>query len=164
MKVLFLMCALALSSCAGMIGFKQEDPAYRIAPKNPFVTQVLAVYYSPEFLRAREDKKAETELREPNYNRVPEFGYISVRITAPTSDTANGWLFIVQDRNKNEVYREYGRNSAANFQSARLNTGAYLTSYWNLHNIYFEKNEEFPLYLRVVSPLNKSFDIVIERN
>jgi hypothetical protein len=115
-------------------------------------------------LRAREEKKAETEMRAPNYNRVPQFGYISIRIMGLTADTSNpkNWLFIVQDKNKQEIYREHGSNSIPRGSINDLGS-YYNTTYHNLHNIYLESDVEFPLYLRVITFEGKAIDITIEK-
>ncbi|MDR1926616.1 MAG: hypothetical protein LBQ13_02915 [Endomicrobium sp.] len=167
-KIIIVLLCFASLSCASLVshsaGFTQEDPAYKIIPKNPGENQALAIYYSPEFLRAKEDKKAATEMREPRYKGIPEFGYISIRIMAWTRGTAytTDWLFIVQDGNKNEIYREYGTSS--NPHGNINDVGNYYNTTWtNLHNIYLEKNEEFPLYLRAVTSDNKAIDIVIQK-
>jgi hypothetical protein len=167
-KISIILMSFLICSCASMVatasGFKQEDSAYRIVPKTPGENRAIAVYYSPEFLRAKEEKRAEIEMREPNYNLIRQFGYISIRITGWTAGTANpkDWLFIVQDKNKQEIYREHGLNS---IPSGSINDlGSYYNTTWhNLHIIYLKSDVEFPLYLRVITFEEKAIDITIEK-
>jgi hypothetical protein len=158
---LFASCASIIASTLGM---SQEDKAYRIVPKNVGENRAIAVFYGYEYLKEREDKRAETAMREPNYNNIHKFGYISIRTQASTAGTGNlkSWLFIVQDKNKNEIYRSNGSDSSP---SGNINDvgKSYITTWWNLHNIYLTENVEFPLYLRVVNALNEAIDIVIEK-
>jgi hypothetical protein len=167
-KLSIILMSFLICSCASMVaiasGFKQEDSAYRIVPKTPGENRAQAIYYSPEFLRAKEEKKAETEMREPNYNRVSQFGYISVRIMGWTADTANpkNWLFIVQDKNKQEIYRERGSNSIPRGNINDL--GSYYNTTWtNFHIINLKSAVEFPLFLRVINFEGKAIDITIEK-
>jgi hypothetical protein len=164
--VMIIVC-FSVVSCATymahILGMSQEDPAYKIVPKNIGENRAVAVFYGYEFLKAKEDKKAETAMREPNYKSIPKFGYISIRTQAWTAGTGNlkDWLFIVQDKNKNEIYRNNGSNSVP---SGHINDmGSYYNTTWsNLHNIYLKEDVEFPLYLRVVTAFNsEAIDITI---
>jgi hypothetical protein len=164
--IIITSVVLFFNSCASIIantvGMKQEDKAYIIRPENLGENRAVAVFYSYDFLKEKEDKRAETNMREPNYKHIPEFGYISIRIQGWSAGTANtkDWLFIVQDKNKNEIYRSYGLNSRPRASANNLGTH-YNTTYWNLHNIYLTSNFEFPLYLRVVTATNEAIDITI---
>jgi hypothetical protein len=168
MPIIFVISCL-ITSCASLmahaVGMMQEDTAYKIIPQNIGENRAVAVFYSYEYLKAKEDKRAENAMREPKYNGIPKFGYIQIRIQGWTADTANpkDWLFIVQDKNKNEIYRDYGSNSTAHGKIN--NMGKYYTAtYWNLHNIYLKDNYDFPLYLRVVTAFNETaIDIIIEK-
>jgi hypothetical protein len=165
MKRLFIVAAITLAvfaSCASMVansvGMNQEDNAYSVVPKNPGENRAVAVFYGPEYLKEKENKKAEAAMREPRYTGIPEFGYVSIRIQGWTAGTANpkDWLFIVQDGNRNEVYRSYGSDSRP-----QATSGTYGATFWNLHNIYLKENYDFPLYVRVVSPPDEPVDITI---
>jgi hypothetical protein len=143
----------------------QEDSNYKIIPQNIGENRAVAVFYGYEYLKEKADRNAETAMREPDYKRIPEFGYISIRTQASTADMANlkNWLFIVQDKNKNEIYRSNGSDSRP--RGTINDMGAYhTTTWWSLHNIYLTENAEFPLYLRVVTAFNETaIDIVIEK-
>jgi hypothetical protein len=161
-----IACCCLITSCATIVahssGMSQQDSAYKIVPKNAGENRAIAVFYGYDFLKAIEDKKAETEMREPNYNSIPKFGYISVSIKGWTADTANprNWLFIVQDGNRTEIYRDNGSDRRARGSISDL--GNYYTTSWsNLHNIYLKEDAVFPLYLRVVSATNDAIDITI---
>jgi hypothetical protein len=140
---------------ANTVGMKQEDSAYKIVPENPGENRAIAVFYSSEYLKEKEDKKAEIKMREPNYKGIPEFGYIQIRIQGWTPATANPsrWLFIVHDKNKNEIYRNFGDSSRPQRSKS---------VWWNLHNIYLKNNEDFPLFLRVITPLDEVIEIIIQ--
>jgi hypothetical protein len=165
MKRLFIVAAIMLAvfaSCAGMVassvGMTQEDSAYGVVPKNPGENRAVAVFYGPENLKEKENKKAEAAMRDPRYTGIPEFGYVSIRIQGWTAGTANpkDRLFIVRDGNKNEVYRSHGSDSRP-----RATAGTYGATFWNLHNVYLKENYDFPLYVRVVTPLSEPVDITI---
>jgi hypothetical protein len=165
--IIVIICCL-LGSCASIIantlGMKQEDSAYRIVTKNPGENRAVAAFYGYDYLKAKEDKRAETAMREPKYNTIPEFGYIQIRIQAWTPDTANpkDWLFIVQDKNKNEIYRSYGISSYPRRTVNDISDTNTIVTWWNLHNIYLKEQVEFPLYLRVVTAFNENaIDITI---
>jgi hypothetical protein len=166
--LVILVISFSVVSCASImahaVGMEQEDTNYKIIPQNIGENRAVAVFYGVEFLKQREDKRAETEMREPKYIGIPEFGYIQIRIQGWTTGSANpkDWLFIVQDKNKNEIYRDYGSDSRPN---GRLNNmgNYYTTTFWSLHNIYLKDNYDFPLYLRVVTALKESIDIIIEK-
>jgi hypothetical protein len=152
-------CASIMASVTGM---SQEDKAYKIVPQNIGENRAVARFYSFEFLKAKEDKRAEIEMREPNYNRIPKSGYISIRIQGATSSASNPkyWLFIVQDKNKNEIHRGHGPDSRP-LLNVYNDTKNYYTSYINYHRISVPNDTEFPLYLRVVNILDKQIDIII---
>lgn len=163
-----ITCCLA-ASCASMVahsvGMTQKDKAYKIIPQNIGENRAVAVFYGYEYLKEKEDRNAKTSMREPNYKYIPEFGYISIRTQAWTAGAANlkDWLFIVQDKNKNEIYRNNGSGSRP--IGAINDVGNhYTTTWWNLHNIYITENVEFPLYLRVVTAFGENaIDIVIKK-
>jgi hypothetical protein len=173
MKKLRLLTVLAITiaiftSCASLMahstGMSQEDPGYRIVPKGFGENRAAAVFYGPEFLKAREDEKAKAEMREPRYASIHQFGYILIRIHASTAATANpkDWLFILQDGNGEEIYREYGENSIPTGEI--YSTGSYYGSSWHdYHSIYLENEAVFPLSLRVVTPDKTPIDVVIEK-
>jgi hypothetical protein len=172
MKRIFIIAVVTacclIVSCASImahaVGMTQEDKAYKIIPKFPGENRAVAVFYGYEYLQEREDKNAETEMREPNYNHIPKFGYISVRTQGWTASSSNpkNWLFIVQDKNKNEIYRDYGLNSGSNTKINKVGKH-YNATWWNLNRIYLEDDVEFPLYLRVVTALDEPVDIIIEK-
>jgi hypothetical protein len=149
---------------AHVVGMTQKDKAYRIVPQNIGENRAVAVFYSYEYLKERENKRAEAAMRKPNYKNLHKFGYISIRTQASTAGGANlkSWLFIVQDKDKNEIYRSNGSDSRPR---GNINDVGkyYTTTWWNLHNIYLTENAEFPLYLRVVTSFNETIDIVIEK-
>jgi hypothetical protein len=162
--ILIVFACLSMNSCASIIasslGMKQEDSAYKIVPRNIGENRAVAVFYSSEYLKEKEDKRAENAMREPNYKNIPEFVYIQIRIQGWTPDTANpsGWLFIVQDKNKNEIYRDFGESSRPKRSKS---------IWWNLHNIYLniylKSNEDFPLFLRIITPLYEVIEIIIQK-
>jgi hypothetical protein len=150
---------------AHSVGMTQEDRAYKIIPKNFGENRAVAVFYGYEYLKEKEDRNAETTMREPNYENIPEFGYISVRTQAWTASAGNqgNWLFIVQDKNKNEIYRSNGSDSMPRGSINDMGT-YYNTTWWGIHIIPFAKSVDFPLYLRVVTAFDETaIDIVIEK-
>ncbi|MDR2660828.1 MAG: hypothetical protein LBC17_02130 [Lactobacillaceae bacterium] len=170
MKKLFIMAVIALAiftSCASLVanstGMTQEDSAYRIIPKTPGENRALAIFYGPEYLKEKENKRAEIEMREPNYEMIPEYGYISIKIQGWTAETANPeyWLFIVQDGNQNEIYRDYGLPSIPNGHIGYLGNAHYTSTWSNFHNILLMDEPIYPLYLRVISPDKTNIDITI---
>jgi hypothetical protein len=142
----------------------QEDSSYRIIAKNPIENRAVAIFYSAEYLKEQENERAKIRMRKPNYNSVPEYGYIQIRVQGWSHGTANpkNWLFIVQDAHKKEIYRDYGTDLPP---TGRLNdVGSYYNvTYWSLNNIYLEDGYVFPLYLRVISPDNTPIDITIKK-
>jgi hypothetical protein len=166
-KHLFIVAlAILCCSCAGIIaatlGMSQEDSAYRIKPKNVGENRAVAVFYSYNYLKEKEDKNAEIEMRESDYRFIPKNGYISIRIQGWTASSANtkNWLFILQDSNKNEIYRDYGEDSRPRGQINDLGS-SYNTTWSNLHTIYLKDDYIFPLYLRVIDALKTPIDITI---
>ena len=97
-------------------------------------------------------------MRKPNYKRISQFGYISVLTQGPTAATANqkGWLFMIQDGNKNEVYRNYGADIRPTVYGNDIGY-----TWRSLNRIQLTDNFEFPLYLRVVNALEEAIDITI---
>jgi hypothetical protein len=171
MKKLLIVAAVAIvafTSCAGLMahstGMTQEDPAYRIVPKNAMENRAVATIVGTEYLKERENKKAEAEMREPNYKGIPDFGYITIKITAWTADMANpkDWLFIINDANQSEIHRSNGIGSVP---KGKINdVGGHYNSSWSNYNIILLKNEPvYPLYLRVVSPDSTPIDITIKK-
>jgi hypothetical protein len=158
--VLTLSCA---SMMAHAVGMTQEDLNYRIVPKNAGENRAVAVFYGPEYLKAKEDKKAEIEMRESNYESIPNFGYILIKITGWTADSANSkdWLFIINDANQNEIYRNYGIGSVP---KGKINYIGYYNSSWSNYNVILLENEPvYPLYLRIVTSDKIPVDITIEK-
>jgi hypothetical protein len=159
--IVFTSCASMMASSTGMY---QEDPAYKIVPENSMENRAVATIVGSEYLKKRENKKAEVEKRKPNYESIPNFGYILIKITGWTANTANpkNWLFIISDANNNEIYRSYGIDSVP---KVRINDiGGYYNSSWSNYNTILLENEPvYPLYLRVVSPDNTPIDITIKK-
>jgi hypothetical protein len=141
------------------MGMKQEDPSYKIIPSNTLEYRAVAVYYGYNFLVNKEYKNAQIEIREPDYNTIPNYGHLLIRIQDITAATANpkDWLFIVLDGNDKEIYRDYGLNLLPHAELDRY--GAIWYSY---HSIFFEEEIKFPLYLRVINPNKEQIDIAIK--
>jgi hypothetical protein len=141
---------------AHAVGMTQKDTDYQIIPKNPAENRAIAVFYGPEYLKQKEDKRAEIAMREPKYNSLFQYGYLHIRIQSWEAGTSNpkNWLFIVLDGNRNEIYRDYGDNSRPNYSKP---------TWWSTHIIYLTDNVVFPLYLRVINIHDEAFDITIKK-
>ena len=113
-----------------------------------------------DYLNARESERANVEMREPVTN--PFFGgVISLYIRSFSSniERANpkNYLYILQDSDKNEIYRGIGTDKIPDYTSSQHGRTWYSYDYISL-----TEEHAFPLYLRVVYAGMNS-DFIIEK-
>jgi hypothetical protein len=149
-KILVMIIA-----CFSVVSCASVDPGYKIV-QDLFETNVVAAYESYEFLKAKEEKKAEAEMREPKYDYIPKFGCITIDIRERNPELANpkNWLFVVKDGNKKTIYVRNGTGSAR----IPLTSSQMWTSF---HIISFSKEIVFPLYLTVEYSNYRTVNITI---
>jgi hypothetical protein len=150
--ILFLVSIFCLMAEPGEL--TQKDSSYEIIENNRTIS---VIYYGPEYLNKYEEEQAIIEMREPKelLNSVQ----ISVRVSAPNIEDADpaNWLFILQDGNKQELYRNKGDK-----QIPRRGEGIWMKTWASYHYILLKDEPvEFPLYLRVVNPQKVPIDITI---
>jgi hypothetical protein len=158
----FISCASLIARSAGM---SQEDTGYKISYAVPGENRALTTFESYEFRKLKEDEKAKARMRESNYKGIPEYDIISVRTLDWTREGANpkNWLFIITDKNGNEIYRDNGNDSFANLNLNNF-SGSYISkSYDNMCYIHLERNADFPLRIRAVNIRNEVIDITISK-
>ncbi len=105
-----------------------------------------------EFLKDQEDKQAAAELREPNYKTINNCHMIIIILKTYYDRAAfgNNWLFIVQDANGQEIYRNVGKNN--NSYNSKPATNTYPQGEWrNTEIIFLDKNVKCPLNIRIVN-------------
>lgn len=153
--LLFAVLASCVSIGAATSGIPQLDPGYKIETlrTSPQITPPCWSYVSflsAAYLRAKEDKKAATELREPNYESIPPGGLIIIQVNGRTINSAHGedYTFIVLDADGVEVAREHGSDSIPNhIISARK------TIWFGVHAVVLVQEVSFPLRIRIVNSI-----------
>jgi hypothetical protein len=121
----------------------EQDPAYKVTSKTIAETRAIVIFTGPGYLKTR-----------------TEFGYFSIMIQGFTESLTNpkNWLFIVQDANKKEIYRDNGPDSRPIKIVSKYGTG-----YRNYHYINLMESPEFPLYVRIVTALGEVVDVTIQK-
>jgi hypothetical protein len=150
--ILFLVSSFYLMAESGSL--IQKDSSYEVIENDRTIS---IAYYGTEYLTKYEAEQAVIEMREPK--ELPFSVQISVRVSAPNIADANAvnWLFILQDGNKQELYRNKGKK-----QVPYLGAGIWQTT-WAAHHYILLKDEPeaFPLHLRLVNPKGEPIDISI---
>jgi hypothetical protein len=158
-QIILLVSFILLTSCmsigAATSGIPQLDPAYKIetlreSPKNTPPCWSYVSFLGAGYLKAKEDKKAATELREPNYETIPPGGLIIVQVNANTIGSADGedYTFIVLDANGVEVAREHGNDSIPSHKTSNKKT-----MWYGVHAVVLTQENPFPLRIRIVNSI-----------
>jgi hypothetical protein len=162
-KILFGILFLVSIFClmAEPLPFTQEDSSYKVI--NNDRTIQVAFYgseYLTEYFYKKEVEEAIVESRKPIKLSYPAM--ISIKVISSNIEYIDPieWLFIVQDGNKQEIYRKNGEHQNPILSSNGLfGIGKTYEAY---HYILLnDKQVDFPLYLQIINSQKVTIDIVI---
>jgi hypothetical protein len=158
------MLTTVIVSCtsfmASIVGLPQRDKGYKISTSTPGENRAMAAFRGREYLTNEENKRSQTELRDPNYEGLPSIGYVDIMVRGRTIDTGNPkyWYYILTDNNGKELFRENGRDVIPKPETSQYGT------MWEAIDIIRvdDSATEFPLTLRIVNQIqNISIDFTI---
>jgi hypothetical protein len=149
---------LVFSSCVT----GRDDESFSVTPYVNYYG-VRVRYEGRDFLIGQETKKAENEMREPDYALIPESGRIFLYLQGPTIETGNpkNFTYIVRDSTETEIFRGSGRDTIPDYEVSQ-----YATVWRSIDMISLNESVVFPLSLRVVTPgaYGKDFvDVTIQK-
>lgn len=158
-QIVLLLSFAILTSCmsigAALSGIPQRDPGYKIETLHisPKLVPPCWSYVSFEgsaSMRAKEEKKATAELRQPDYSSIPAGGLIMIQVNAHTIGLADGedYTFIVLDATGAEVIREHGDDRTPDYSISGDQT-----TWYGFHAVGLYREVAFPLRVRIVNSI-----------
>lgn len=169
MRLKMILAAALLSALFGctsmmgsVMGLKQDDKAYKITAATAGENRAMVSFRGRAYLIEAEDKKANTEMRQPNYEGFPALGYLYIMINGRTIDSGNpkNCLYIIKDNTGQEVYRGNGRDATPNPDTTQYGTN------WEGYDIipFDDTLVKFPLTIRIVNQIsNYVMDFTISK-
>jgi hypothetical protein len=152
--ILFLVSIFSLIAEPGDL--IQNDSAYEVIENDRTIS---VAFYGLEYRNSSEEEQSIIEMREPK--KLSYSVQISIRASAPNIEDANPaeWLFILQDANKQELYRKKG-----DYKVPSIGDGIWGRRTWAAYHYILLKDEPvYPLHLRLVNPDKKPIDVIIEK-
>jgi hypothetical protein len=151
----------------GCVSINQADKNYALSYKPALGSARTSVSFEgAEYLKAREDQKAEKELRKPDYSGIPAVGIIHIRINDGFLEGANpkNSTYILMDNTGREIYRSRGKDKIPDYEVSSF--GGNASTLWSSYDSFTVDDSavEFPLTLRVVRFGNETVDITITKS
>jgi hypothetical protein len=166
--VAVLIVVVGIFSCASLnlYSIQQADESYTLSYKPALGGARTSITFNGvQYLKAKENKSAEKELRNPDYQGIPTVGLIIICLNDGSIEGANpkNSLFILHDRTGKEIHRANGSDEIPDYDVSSYNGN--VSTLWTAYDSIAldDTSIVFPLTLRVIRFGNETVDITIYR-